>query len=62
MLIEKLASPLIPIFNELCKQGSNASLIHVDDTGVRIVDEIHDNRVNPDKKTERHVYNRDNEY
>ena len=50
MLVEKLASILIPIFNELCKQASNAPLIHIDDTRVRIVDEIIDNRKNPDKK------------
>lgn len=50
MLNEKLASTLIPIFNTLCQLTSNMSLIHIDDTSVKIVDEICSNRKNPDKK------------
>ncbi len=50
MLLEKLAGVVIPIFNELCKQAAQSSLIYYDDTPVKIVDEIRDNRINPDKK------------
>jgi hypothetical protein len=50
MLNEKLASSLIPILNLLCQLASNAPLIHVDDTSVKIVDEICSNRKNPDKE------------
>jgi len=50
MLLEKLAGCALPVFNHLCKLAANHYLLYYDDTPLRIVDEIRDNRLNPNKK------------
>ncbi len=49
-LIEELAGCALPIFNKLCIRAANNKLIYFDDTPLKIIDEIKDNRTNPDKK------------
>ena len=49
-LIEELAGCVVPIFNKLCIHAANNKLIYFDDTPLKIVDEIKDNRTNPNKK------------
>lgn len=50
MLNEKLASSLIPIFNQLCQLASNMLLIQIDDTYVKIVNKIFCIRKKTDKE------------
>lgn len=50
MLLEKLAGCVFPVFNHLCQLVANHHLLYYDDTPVKIVDEIRDNRLNPNKK------------
>ena len=49
-LNEEVAGCAIPIFNLLCKLAANNPLLHIDDTHVKIIDEIIDNRQKPDKE------------
>lgn len=49
-LNEDVAGCAIPIFNLLCKLAANNYLLHIDDTHLKIINEIIDNRNKPDKK------------
>ena len=49
-LNEDVAGCAIPIFNLLCNLAANNNLLYYDDTYLKIVDEIRDNQLNPDKK------------
>ena len=49
-LMEELAGYALLVFPTLEEIAANGSLIHNDDTVLRIVDTIHHNRQNPDKK------------
>ncbi|AGH55338.1 IS66 family transposase [Legionella pneumophila] len=49
-LMEELAGCALLVFPALEKLAANGSLIHNDDTVLRIVDTIRNNRQNPDKK------------
>lgn len=49
-LNEEVAGCAIPIFNLLCKLAANNNLLHIDDTHLKIIDEIINNRLNPDKE------------
>ncbi|WP_273198967.1 MULTISPECIES: IS66 family transposase [Legionella] len=49
-LMEELAGCALLIFPALEEMAANGSLIHNDDTVLRIVDAIRHNRLNPDKK------------
>lgn len=49
-LNEDVAGCAIPIFNLLCKLAANNNLLHIDDTHLKIIDEIINNRLNPDKE------------
>ena len=49
-LNEDVAGCAMPIFNLLCKMAANNNLLHIDDTHLKIIAEIIDNRNRPDKK------------
>ena len=49
-LNEDVAGCAIPIFNLLCQLAANNNLLHIDDTYIKIIEEIIDNRNKPDKK------------
>lgn len=49
-LMEEIAGSALLVFPTLEELAANGSLIHNDDTVLRIVDMIHHNRLNPDKK------------
>ena len=49
-LNEEVAGCAIPIFNLLCQLAANNKLLHIDDTHLKIIDEIIDNRKRPDKE------------
>ncbi len=49
-LVEGLAGCALPVFSVLEYMAANGSLIHNDDTVLRIVDVIHHNRLNPNGK------------
>jgi len=49
-LNEDVAGCAIPIFNLLCKLAANNNLLHIDDTHLKIINEIIENRNKPDKK------------
>lgn len=48
--MEELAGYALLVFPALEEIAANGSLMHNDDTALRIVDTIQDNRLNPDKK------------
>jgi len=48
MTNEEVAGCAIPIFNLLCRLAANNPLVHIDDTYVKIIDEIIDNGQKPD--------------
>ncbi len=48
-LIEEVANAALTIFPVLERMAANAKLIHNDDTHLKIIDLIHDNRLNLDK-------------
>ena len=49
-LNEDVAGCAIPIFNLLCQLAANNHLLHIDDTHLKIIEEIISNRLNPDKE------------
>jgi hypothetical protein len=49
-LNEDVAGCAIPIFNFLCQLAANNNLLHIDDTHLKIIEEILDNKNKPDKK------------
>ena len=49
-LNEDVAGCAIPIFNLLCQLAANNNLLHIDDTYLKIIEEIIDNKKKPDKK------------
>lgn len=51
-LMEELAVCALLVFPALEELAANGSLIHNDDTVLRIVDTIHHNRQNPDKNAQ----------
>ena len=49
-LKEEVAGCAIPIFNLLMKLAANNNLLHIDDTHLKIIEEIVSNQLNPDKE------------
>ncbi len=49
-LNEDVAGCAIPIFNFLCQLAANNNLLHIDDTYLKIIEEIIGNKNKPDKK------------
>lgn len=48
-LIQEVATPAFPVFHELERLAANGDIIHSDDTYLKILRVIKDNRDNPDK-------------
>ena len=56
--MESLSNDLYPVYQALTKLAAKAQLFHIDDTGVRILSLISENKKNPERKRTRATHHR----